>query len=207
MFETAVPLEPRKPNGKISVVAIGRISTPGQDVENIEASYRYVKEYLGRIYDGPMEIIRAMKDRAMRGDTYATVAEWLDAEGIEPGSHVESGRWAGRLVVDLLDDPRIPLDNNASERKVRGPALGRKNYYGSGALWSGRLSAMMFSILATLSHWRINPRHWLMWYLKTCAASGGKAPSDVSPFLPWNLTTDQLASLRAADPRADQPTA
>ena len=113
--------------------------------------------------------------------------------------------WAGLTL--LVDDPRIPLDNNASERKVRGPALGRKNYYGSGALWSGRLSAMMFSILATLSHWRINPRHWLMWYLKTCAASGGKAPSDVSPFLPWNLTTDQLASLRAADPRADQPTA
>ena len=113
--------------------------------------------------------------------------------------------WAGLTL--FVDDPRIPLDNNASERKVRGPALGRKNYYGSGALWSGRLSAMMFSILATLSHWRINPRHWLMWYLKTCAVSGGKAPSDVSPFLPWNLTPDQLASLRAADPRADQPTA
>jgi transposase len=113
--------------------------------------------------------------------------------------------WIGLTL--FVNDPRIPMDNNASERKVRGPALGRKNYYGSGALWSGRLSAKMFSIFATLSHWRINPRRWLLWYLKTCAASGGKAPSDISPFLPWNLPPDQLASLQAPDPRIDLPAA
>ena len=39
--------------------------------------------------------------------------------------------WTG--LTRFLDDPRIPLDNNTSERRVRGPALGRKNYYGSGA--------------------------------------------------------------------------
>ena len=68
-------------------------------------------------------------------------------------------------------------------------------------------SAMMFSIVATLSHWRINPRRWLLWYLKTCAASGGKAPPDARPFLPWNLTPDQLASLQTTDPSHDLPTA
>ena len=56
--------------------------------------------------------------------------------------------WTG--LTRFLDDLRIPLDNNASERRVRGPALGRKNYYGSGALWSGRLAAMLFSFFATL---------------------------------------------------------
>ncbi len=43
--------------------------------------------------------------------------------------------WTG--LTRFVDDPQIPLDNNASERRVRGPALGRKNYYGSGAIWSG----------------------------------------------------------------------
>jgi transposase len=107
--------------------------------------------------------------------------------------------WPGLTL--FIDDRRIPMDNNASERKIRGPALGRKNYYGSGALWSGRLSAMMFSIFATLRHWGINPRRWLLWYLQTCATSGGHAPSDVRPFLPWNLTPDRLSSLRTADAR------
>src|SRR6266478_2661705 len=56
--------------------------------------------------------------------------------------------WPG--LTRFLDDPRIPLDNNASERQLRGPVVGRKNYYGSGAIWSGRLAAMLFSLFATL---------------------------------------------------------
>ena len=50
-------------------------------------------------------IIREMMDRVMRGDPYAAVADWLEAEGIEPGPYVEGRRWTARLVVELLDDP------------------------------------------------------------------------------------------------------
>ena len=39
-------------------------------------------------------IIREMMDRIMRGDPYASVADWLDAEGIEPGPYVKAD--AGR---------------------------------------------------------------------------------------------------------------
>ena len=45
--------------------------------------------------------------------------------------------WDG--LTRFVDDPRIPMDNNASERRARGPAVARKNFYGSGSLWSGRL--------------------------------------------------------------------
>ena len=76
-------------------------------------------------------------------------------------------------LTRFVDDLRIPLDNNASERQARGPALGRKNYYGSGALWSGRLAAAMFSLLATLSLAKLNIRKWLRWYLQSCVANGG----------------------------------
>jgi transposase len=65
----------------------------------------------------------------------------------------------------------------------------------SGSLWSGRLAAMMFSLLATLTHWKINPRLWLTWYLQSCAAAGGKAPKDIQPFLPWNLSSERCAAL------------
>jgi len=97
--------------------------------------------------------------------------------------------WTG--LTRFVDDARIPMDNNASERSLRGAALGRKNYYGSGALWSGRLAMMLFSVFATLQKWHINPRRWLRWYLDGCATTGGKAPSDIQPFLPWNLSEDQ----------------
>ena len=48
----------------------------------------------------------------------------------------------------------------------------------------------MFSLLATLAHWKLNPRVWRTWYLESCAAAGGKAPEDIEPFLPWNLSED-----------------
>jgi len=97
--------------------------------------------------------------------------------------------WEG--LTRFLDDLRVPLDNNGSERQVRGPALGRKNYYGSGALWSGRLAAMLFSLFSTLKLAKINARKWLRWYLESCAQNGGRAPADITPFLPWNLSLER----------------
>jgi len=101
--------------------------------------------------------------------------------------------WTG--LTRFVDDPRIPMDNNASERAGRGPAVARKNFYGSGSLWSGRLAAAMFSLLATLAHGNVNPRQWLTWYLESCAAAGGKTPEDIQPFLPWNLSSERRAAL------------
>ena len=107
--------------------------------------------------------------------------------------------WSGLTL--FVDDPRIPLDNNYGERLIRGPAVGRKNYYGSGAEWSGRLAMMMFSIFATLILWKINPRTWLNWYFAACAAKGGQAVDNPESFLPWNLSEARLTELQnAVDP-------
>jgi transposase len=123
-------------------------------------------------------------------------AELADPSLREPCRRVLASlqeHWPGLTL--FVDDPRIPMDNNISERRLRGPALGRKNYYGSGAMWSGRLAAMLFSILATLKLWQINPRLWLRWFLQICAEAGGQAPQDIQPFLPWNLSAEKRAEL------------
>jgi transposase len=97
--------------------------------------------------------------------------------------------WDG--LTRFVEDLRIPLDNNASERQARGPALGRKNYYGSGALWSGRLAAALFSLFATLTMAKVNSRKWLTWFLESCAQNGGQVPEDITPFLPWKMSQDK----------------
>jgi transposase len=101
--------------------------------------------------------------------------------------------WSG--LTRFLDDPRIPLDNNASERRIRGPALGRKNYYGSGALWSGRLATTLFSLFATLTLAKINIRGWLTWFLNCCAENGGRVSSDLTRFLPWEMSAEKRLEL------------
>ena len=94
--------------------------------------------------------------------------------------------WTGLTV--FVEHPEVPMDHNTAERAQRGPVVGRKNYYGSGAVWAGRLAAMMFSLLQTLCLWQLNPRSWLTAYLTACAQAGGTAPADAQRFLPWNLS-------------------
>jgi transposase len=137
--------------------------------------------------------------------TVAAMQTQAEAELADPKLSTRCGQvlrsledhWSG--LTRFLDDPRIPLDNNASERRLRGPALGRKNYYGSGAIWSGRLAAMLFSLFATLSLDGINARTWLRWFLQSCAENGGRVPSDITPFLPWEMSVEKRREL-ALDP-------
>jgi len=97
--------------------------------------------------------------------------------------------WQGLTV--FVDYPEVPMDNNKAEQKMRIPVIGRKNFYGSGSIWSGQLTAILFSIFQTLILWNINPRLWLTAFLEACAANNGNAPDNIQSFLPWNMSQEQ----------------
>jgi len=103
--------------------------------------------------------------------------------------------WAGLTV--FVDHPDVPMDNNAAERDARQAVVGRKNFYGSGAAWSGQLAATMYSVLMTVKLWQINARTWLHAYLQACADNGNRPPADLNPFLPWAMDAARLAAMRA----------
>ena len=105
-----------------------------------------------------------------------------------------SNHWAGLTV--FLEYPQTPMDNNKGENSLRNPATGRKNYYGSGAVWSANLAAMLFSVLQTVILWGLNPRQWLHSYLTACAENGGLAPTDLTPFLPWTMDDVRRQALK-----------
>jgi transposase len=56
-------------------------------------------------------------------------------------------RWTG--LTRFVDDPRIPLDNNAAERALRGPVVGRKNHYGSRSLRGTQVAALFYTLCET----------------------------------------------------------
>ncbi len=107
--------------------------------------------------------------------------------------------WQGLTV--FVDHPDVDMDNNESERLIRGPVVGRKMYYGSGSVWSGLLAARMFTLLQTLILWDINPRLWLTWYLESCAELGGNPPSDAGCFLPWNMSDKRRTAMSRIEPK------
>jgi len=108
--------------------------------------------------------------------------------------------WQGLSMV--LSDPMLDMDNNAAERAIRGPVIGRKNYWGSLKEWSGHLAMIMFTIFQTLLLWNINPKTWLSNYLSACAAEGG-VPVDIDRFLPWSASQEDYKDWSKDAPKAD----
>lgn len=108
--------------------------------------------------------------------------------------------WSGLTV--FLDHPEVPMDNNEAERRQRGPVVARKNFYGSGSLWSGRLAAMLFSLFQTLQVWKMDTGKWLTEYLSACANARGQPPPDPQRYLPWNMTAPQRERLSVAKPNS-----
>jgi transposase len=88
-------------------------------------------------------------------------------------------------LTRFVEDSDLPIDNNEAERSLRTPVVGRKNFYGSGSIWSAKLAAQCYSIFKTLSMNKMNTHQWLVDYLGACAKAGGEAPKDLAPFLPW----------------------
>jgi len=108
--------------------------------------------------------------------------------------------WSGLSV--FVRHSEVPMDNNTAERDMRGPVVGRKNFFGSGALWSGQLAATLYSLFATLKLHGINARTWMLAYLEACAGNGGQPPKDLSSFLPWSMDEARLQVMRASVPMA-----
>ena len=64
-------------------------------------------------------------------------------------------------LTSFLDDARIPLDNNASERALRVVALGRKNFLFVGDQECGSNLAGLYSLVATCDAVGVDPVHYL----------------------------------------------
>ncbi|REJ64990.1 MAG: hypothetical protein DWQ31_19590 [Planctomycetota bacterium] len=83
MLNLSVPLTPKNSGGPLLVLIIGRISTEYQNIENIDASYRYVEKFLQESYDGPLEVKLLGEQASGMLTTRASIqeAESLVAEG------------------------------------------------------------------------------------------------------------------------------
>ena len=148
---------------------------------------------------------------------FSAALNTIDAERTAQMSHAALLHPAAAKVLATLDRewdglarhrefPELALDNNTSERALRGPVVGRKNYYGSGSVVSAQLASRVFTITATATRAGLNPLAYLRAYLDECARVGGTAPTGpaLTRFLPWAMSTeDHTAWARDPRPRPD----
>ena len=97
----------------------------------------------------------------------------------------------------FVERPSVPMDNNAAERALRGPVIGRRLSFGSDSEAGARFTAMMYSVLGTLSSNGIDPLRWLEAWLTACAENGGRPPGDLSAWLPWSMNEERRRALMA----------
>ena len=102
--------------------------------------------------------LEAERERAEKRNVEARpVVERLRAWALEQRGLPKSGLrkaidymlsyWDGLTV--FLDDPYVPLDNNATERALRGMVIGRKNHYGSRSKRGTEVAALFYSLVET----------------------------------------------------------
>jgi transposase len=82
-------------------------------------------------------------------------------------------------LTRFVDDPRIPLDNNSTERGIRGPVVGRKNHYGSKSRSGTEVASIFYSLLETAKLHDVDVREYLR--AAILAADRGEV------LLPWNM--------------------
>lgn len=98
-------------------------------------------------------------------DTLKRIHAWALEQRALPQSPLgKAVRYMGDLwpgLVRFLDEPRLALDNNATERALRGVVLGRKNHYGSRSERGTEVAALFYSLIESAKLAGIEPDAYL----------------------------------------------
>ncbi len=70
------------------------------------------------------------------------------------------GMWETGLLR-FLDDPNVPIDNNATERCLRGVVIGRKNHYGSRSERGTQVAALFYTLIESAKLAGVGPHTYL----------------------------------------------
>jgi transposase len=145
----------------------------------VEAEPHYPQATMMLDLIGQLYAVEAAARQAAGGDAAALVAQrraeatpiveaihrWLTTQATLPRSALGKAigyaltLWPGLRA--FLDDAAIPLDNNATERALRGVAVGRKNHYGSRSERGTRVAALCYSLLESAKLAGVEPAAYL----------------------------------------------
>ena len=87
--------------------------------------------------------------------------------------------------------------HSKAERFLRGPAIGRRLSFGSDSETGAEFTALMYSVIGTLTLNGIDVLRWLTAWLTACAQNGGRPPDDLLPWLPWSMSGERRRELMA----------
>ena len=96
-------------------------------------------------------------------------------------------RW--QALVNYLDDGRLSIDNNLSERLLRGIALTRKNYLFLGSDTGGERAAIIYTVAETAKLNGLDPQAYIAAVIDRLVR--GHTINRIHELLPWNITLEK----------------
>jgi len=118
--------------------------------------------------------------------------KWLDdiLPGILPkslfGLAVNYGRNQWTKLVRFLEDGRIEISNNRSERSIKPFVIGRKNFLFCNTPRGARASALIYSIVETAKENGLNPYAYLNYLFEKLPNLDSRDDATLDQLLPWN---------------------
>jgi transposase len=91
---------------------------------------------------------------------YATKPATLPQSTLGKAIEYMLSLWPGLTV--FLTDPRIPLENNAAERALRGVVVGRKNHYSSHSKRGAEVAAICYTLFETAKLAGVDPHRYVL---------------------------------------------
>ena len=86
----------------------------------------------------------------------------------------------------FMQDGRLEIDNNRSERSIKPFITGRKNWLFSNTPAGAKASAVIYSIIETAKENGLNPFYYLMYLFETLPQVGIEDKETVDKLLPWS---------------------
>jgi transposase len=145
--------------------------------------------WIGELYTideraGPDIELKAELRRTESSAVLAKLKMWLWSQAVLKTLSI--GKAAAYAIANwerltrFVEDPRIPLDNNATERGIRGPVVGRKNHYGSKSRAGTETAAILYSLVETAKLHDVDPSAYLL--------EAARAADRGEVLFPWLMT-------------------
>lgn len=127
-------------------------------------------KWIGELYaideraGGDLEKLAELR-RAESSAVVATMKTWLWSQASLKSLSI--GNAAAYVIANwdrltrFLENARIPLDNNATERGIRGPVVGRRNHFGSKSKRGTEVAATFYTLLETAKLCGVDPARYL----------------------------------------------
>jgi len=134
--------------------------------KRLKARQKYSKELVTTLFDSFKKVLGKL---SQKGSTAKAINYALNNE---------------KALKRFLDDGKIEIDNNASERALRPVAVGRKNWLFAGSDKGGETAANIYSLIETAKLNNINPWTYLKKVLSVIQDYNSQKLADL---LPWNI--------------------